>query len=798
MRVCPHCRALVADDNVEICPKCKSNMNLRFDKDGVHYEKKEVPDKKSVAQKPPKSKKVDDERKQALKHAQKPKLQANSISLSSNASAKFKKFWWLIPVAIVYIALIIMIIMLIISAQKDTSATIAVNANSGDNYAAYDSRATVATPDDRIDKKVEDITYDAASDEYCLQYKTLPAFFENLNVGDVFIAEANENARIEAFKFGFSGRITDMDKSKKDGYVKFIIPDFTEIFDKLSISTADGASVTNVSFKPTEGFDIQPYAVPMALGDVVEKFSFGGLNTGFTYKEADKDATLDGYDVLAKQIKLKVGVEEKLSDEAKLDISGEITLDYPAFKFAIDYDEIDGVPTFNSYDIGFVTKEKTKLEIDAKGEYGLKSLNKIVEDIPSKTLNILDISDTLDEEPGKIVLGTFLVGIKVPIAALYNTHNMVDTLSFGIAFQLAVTIGGELELKYDVEHSSFIQITDSSDNGGECLIKNYDYPNPVFGEVLFDETKNVDEPEIKNSLEGSATLKIAFSPDIGICVLGTVPMKLVNDLLAVEIVREFSFEDKKTLDAVADSDGLIDSESVSFYQVKTQSYLLFNFQVEGIVCDFGKMTLKKNLFTYVHMQVPNPVDFDDSQCNFGGISVGKSYTRDEMNEIFYERLDKKGKLNISDQMKDKFIQQSVEKIANKINFSQEDIMEMLELKDSKYDVVCYAEGAIYLMENNNVVAEIIFGKNIDNSSNIVCGSSENFVRQTYSEPDDFMAYEVRFGELAEKLLLYLEMDALLEYDDTNISCYVYESKNSNNELVLFFDTSGDVIFALCG
>lgn len=788
MRMCPHCRALIADDNLEICPKCKSNLNSYYDLNGFIHYKTDKKNKISIEQ-PKNNISADDNNTYNCKETKNRKNALKKLLTE-------KKSKYIFVMIAVYFVVIIGAVLFFTMKSDGNYVTNTSDDLSAQNYATYVDGVNIALPEDDVDKKIKSIQYNQVTDEYILTYKKLPDFFSNLSVGDIFVVEADDTSKQDCFKLGFSGKITDITNDSKNSVVKFSVPDFTELFSSLSISTLDSSTVSDVSFYPSQDYDIEQLIVPMAVTQSSEKFSLGNFNAGYTFKEADKESSIDGYDILAKQIKLKIGHKSETFDDNKIDISGEITLDYPAVKFVFDYDNSNGENEVKNYDVGFITKEKAKIKLDAKGEIGADVPDDIIDKI-----NVLDVTDTTDEETGKIILGTYVVGYNVPTLLLHNNKNNVSYLSLGISIQLAVTLGGEIEIEYSVEQSGYLEMKNSSNEDLDCCIKNYNYPNPVINETGYNENESYDELEIKTTGKGTMDLNLAVGIDVGFCILGTIPLKLVNDFACINFVRSVTSEKEDSLVTFNEDGKWKMLEDVTFYQLKSQSKILLSlgakFKVGPLKYDVGKVAVEKQLYTYVWDQYPEPTDFVYEHCDFGGIQIGETISKDKINEIFYDNLDLSGGKYLEGKLKDSFLQSTTDSFNDKINMEAEDIYELFGVSPDDYDIVCFSQGAVYLMKDGQVKAQIISGKGIYNESDISCGMSKNLVRQIYSEPDDSYSVEIRIGKLGEEILKALNGDELLKYNGTDISCFVYNSKDSNNELILFFDGSDKLLFAIC-
>lgn len=787
MRKCPHCGALVADDDLITCPKCKANLNTYYKDNEVYYKSNKFETKKAE----PKS---EDNKEKPKKNNEKNSLKVKNC-LSAENTAKIKKYWWIFPVAILYIILIIAIIFFASSVNTSEYTSLSFDNNSQNNTASYCDNVFVALPDDEVDKKVSTIEYNEQTDEYCIKYKTLPEFFSDKAIGDIFVVEADEDSKIDAFNLGFSGVITDIHQENKNSYVKFVIPDFTQLFDSCSISTLESSNVTNVKFYPSQEYEIKQYVVPMSVSKRADEISFGNFTAGYTYKKADKESELAGYELLAKKLKLEIKHKSDVDDN-EIELSGDITFDYPAVKFSLDYDNTDGEPTVNNYDVGFISKEKANVKIKAKGNAGADVPDDWIEE-----LRILDYSDATDEEKGKVVLGTYVIGYNVPSVILHNNKNNVSYLSLGISVQVAVTLNGEIELEYGVEQSGFIDVSDSSDGESHCRISNYKYPNPVIGEVQFDEDANLDFPEIKTSCKGSIDMKMAVGVDVGFCIYACIPIKVSTDFVCLEFIRNIEDESKMKMTPISENGEMKTVEDVSFYQFKSQSNLILNFggkyKIGVVKYEIGKVSMRKMLFSKVWDQYPQPVDFDSSQFDFGNIMLGLKYSKDDMNTLFYNDLKGRDKSYLTGKLKDKFIQSTTESVSDKINVDFNDLFEFAQLDEENYDIVCYSEGAIYLTNQGIVKAQIISGKDVENCSHVSCGMSRKMVKQIYSDPSDEQYINIEFGDIMVEFIKAVGMDELLRFNGMKVTADVYKSSDSDNEMLMIFDGSDKLVLVVC-
>ena len=99
----------------------------------------------------------------------------------------------------------------------------------------------------------------------------------------------------------------------------------------------------------------------------------------------------------------------------------------------------------------------------------------------------------------------------------------------------------------------------------------------------------------------------------------------------------------------------------------------------------------------------------------------------------------------------------------------------------------YSLGAIYLLDENNKVTDaIITGKEIKNESGLCPGTDIDLVERIYSSPDssDHIKFDVSY--IVKE---FLEQSGV-SFDDLpneiDLTIYTYESKDSNEKMMLLF------------
>ena len=655
----------------------------------------------------------------------------------------------------------------------------------GNNSVALKENVQVLDSEN-AEKGLKEITFDDETSEYTLHYRNMPEEMKGLKQGDTFVMPSNVSSGKMQFNVGFSGKVSDAGSD----FVRFTVPDFNQVFEKLKIN-ASSASISNVNFVPEAGVSVdrEEPLQPARIGNLqadTEKISFGNLSFDTTYVKPDKQSQLPGYEIIAKKLSLNINKKMKTEDENDIEVSGKLAFDYPAVKMNLDFDE----NTVNDYDVGFIADQSLKLKIK-----GSKEVNFLEPDLGLLDYSIIDIKDTYDEEPGKVVLGSYLVGMYLPL--LENKHK-IPIISIGFVFQICLTASGKITLECETSQSGFLQVETNSKKEGTCLYKNTNYPNPVLGETGEDGV-DYDVIEMKTTAKGKVDFTAALSADVGFAILGTVPLKLSNDIPNFNLVTAFKTEEKssKKFDVAKNLEPQ-KVENVSYYILSLKSTVRFcigaEFNLLAIKVDAGKIFIEYKVWSHTLMQYPTPVDFTIKECDFGGIQLGQSYTKEEMDTAFYDSLKKADNYSLSGKMKDKTIQSVVDGIVDKFSvFEPGDILDVLEL-NGDYDIVCYSEGAIYLMQDGVVHAQLITGEKIYNRSYVSYTSSSDFFRMIYSDPGKQFKTEISIGELGKMLLKEMDMEAFAKYDGTDFEAYLYTNKNANMEVV--FDGGGTPIYIL--
>lgn len=679
-------------------------------------------------------------------------------------------------------------------------------ASSPENFVSFKSGVNVADDPKEAEKNFDSL--ETHNDEYTIFYKkSIPDFFRNIKNGELFCVYPDDRAKESFFAMGFCGKITEINEKSEPYSVSFTIPEFTEVFSDIHIDTRNSNSdaLTLTGFRPSENVTAAPsvnyYKNTMqiakcgspplsALSSSVyeDSLEIGDNTVGFKYKEPETQSLVDDYVLICDELKLNI--EHKSSDNEFFTAKGTVTLEDTALKLLLDYhyDESSDTVKVNDCSMGMITKQKIDLSFSGKDSIGLDKINSLLSD---KT-QIIDIEDVTETEKGKIILGTYLIGWEaaLPISdgkktIAKNRINDVSYLSLGIAIQFSITAKGELSLEYKIKESGFTQIEANGKGKNKKIVRGYDYPNPVTEQRQPTEEEEQSLPGVTSEIKGEASFDAAFGGDVGICILGMVPVKQANNFLEFEITRSFTDkinEEKAT--PVMDNNYLLD-ENVDYLTLGSNSYLKMHL---GAKVKLGKLKYtvaeldgKIQLMDKIWLQYPPAKGFSHSHCGFGGVFVGEAYTDEELDEAFNSYMADTNQKSILTTAKDSLLGSVVNAAINNKSISIANMSDLIGKNADDYNYSYFSSGVIYARDKSNkVVASIITGKDITNASGIHNGLSPKKIKQVYSSPDLSAEIDINIGSI---LKFILGIDGI---ENGKITESVYLSKDSKEQMSLLF------------
>lgn len=690
------------------------------------------------------------------------------------------------------------------------SSSISQEVLSGSNTNSVEFKDNIKIPEEtkEVEKHLSEIgSYDNGN--YLLVYKELPSFFNGLEKGDVFCVLPDTSSSDECFQNGFCGKIIEIRSESGKQCVEFSVPSASEVFSKISISTFGDSNVSNVKFVPSDNISVENYTpITASIGTeasaITAKSSSLTVNdttVGYSFSKSDKESLLDNYSVICKKLELKIKQKGINIDSGDAAVSGNVSLEYPSIKYQFEsHTDENGQAVVDKYDFGFISKQSVDLKLELKKEVGLDDLS------PKPVLEkygILDVSDVTDSEKGKIVIGTFLVGTQAIVPFLYNTNNKVSYISFGIAFQFSLTASGELSLELKVNESGLMEAVANNEKQS-FKIYSPDHPNPVISNVESTVSEDKDKAKITVKSKGTIKCKFAIGLDAGICILGMIPLKISNNLIELNYTRSIG----KTNDidgnditdefTVANNTNLVGRNDVDYFQCSSNSYLKINLgaklKLPGASFKLFSFGAEKLIKKFVWMQVPKPIDFKKSECSFGGIKIGKKYTDQELKDTFTAFQEELGKTSTVTRIKDSLFNDIVNNAIENLGIDTFDMLNELGIDEgelSQYKVDYFSSGVIYVRDQNNkVIAQIVTGNNVYNTSGFSNGMSIDSVEQTYSSPDDSESVHIEVGWLK-----YLS-DSFKDLEDTDVTCYTYKSSNSDNTMEILFSGSTEKLIII--
>lgn len=621
---------------------------------------------------------------------------------------------------------------------------------------------------------------------YTLVYREkLPDFFEGLKTGDVFCITPDKNADQTFFIHGFSGRVISKSRSGEEASVSFTVPDVTELFPELNISLASSElKPDSVLFIPGQGSFEQtanPGSTLMAASPaVLAAFKVNEMDTDFSMKTGNGVSLLDDYAYICDELKIKTKTQTEIGP-LELELDSRVIFEDLAVKSDIAYhtDESTGEVVIDNYDIGVISKHRMDMTVKPSVSAGLDDIN--------GGFSVIDFKDATDAEDGKIVLGTFLVGFYVPF--LESDTNNVSYLSLGLAIQLTLTAEGELSMECRYEQSGYSRIEVDSEGNVYEEIRGYDYPNPVVDSSFPTAEQLASLPDMKCSASGEIRLHAGLGIDAGLCIFGTVPVKISNNIVDIEyhrsqLLMEIGSDDPIERRTEVLENGYMLDDYSELFKVSVTSFLRLNIGLESDL-DVLNMTsfdigAEAQLFNRVLYQYPDPVGFTREQCDFGGIQLGESYTSEELTAAYkqFQRDTKQYSIigNIKDQVVNSAITGFVEgldpdRLPEELEIDWETLL-------GDVNVAVFSPASLYLMDSSGtVVCEIIAGKDVMNCSGFGCGANTVKTEILYSAPAYQESAHVELGEYFEQLL---------GFGGGEITMYLYESSDSDDVMFLLY------------
>ena len=737
--------------------------------------------------------------------------------LQKKADGAGKKKGWKIAVSL-------LLVVAIVSGIIGVAAIVLIG-NDGRDYVATSNSAietgavadvtfkdnvNIITDTEKVQKNFSEVTI--KGEEYTIAYNgNLPDELAALKEGETFCVPSIKGADVNCFEMGFCGEVISMDTNS----ITFKVPSMENVFSdfsfKLEGDVADTAEFTPAAGvmvlenRPTIKSSVTPLSASMPNITLANhaaydsEISIGDYTIApeFSYINPTQQSVLPGYSMFCDSLKLKLSIEKELNGVKSRAISGTIELEDLATKMDIEWHEDEnGNQIVENFDVGFMANVKSELTYTDKISAGLDDLPKASEinDIPSKIEKVLQVQDVTDNEKGKLVLGSYVIGYNVKLPGLVNADNKIGYLSAGIVIQFFVSASGELTAQCSLSNSGFYRAEFNSQTGFSGDAKSYDYPSPALYTGEYTQEWLDSKPVTTIEFKGQLKLNAATGVDVGLCILGMVPIKIANNLAEVEAV--FSGSGKKQIVDLADADKsfLFDySQSVMAKSNSTLKIYLgakLKMPVSMTLASFG---FEKVLFDKVWFQYPDPIPFDYSQCGFGDIFIGNSYTSEEMDAIYSAFEQEHGIDSLLSDFKDGVGNAVVDAFKYELNsiLTQADI----DLYEAMYGSVKYYSGGViyFLDEDNTVLMTIVTGEDICNEGGLKTGTTTENVEKIYSAPDDSTTIKLDISEEVRGILRELGLD-LGGVEDQDLTIYTYVAEDTGDEMTLLY--SGNELKAI--
>ena len=619
--------------------------------------------------------------------------------------------------------------------------------------------------------------------EYVLHYsKSFPAFFEGLQIDDVFCVAPNDDSKKAYFQSGFCGRVVSIDEAEKT--IIFKIPTIEEVFKEFKLSTEEN-NIESIAFIPADGTTVEsqenlnPTVRPLGT---LDDFSLDADIFDATYKKNDLTPLMDGYTILAKELEL--GFDLEIGDN--LELSGEVVFEYPSVKYLLDVStDEEGNTIVNDFNFDFKTQEKLELSVKAKGELGLSRDETIIEE----TIGVVgEIVDTTKSESGKYVLGTYLLGYEVPLPSPFmNSANQVSPLSLGVAIQLAITANGEISYECTYSQMGYVEISANANGEAFSTIKGYDYPNPVVDSATPTGSFTEENPSVTVSGKGKIDLKAGTSVDVGVCILGMIPLKVTTGVEA-KYVSIHNIEENITII----ENSYVKTRDVSYFSVDVYSDLLLHFGVKTTLVqdiDHFKIGARCQLFRKTLYRMPEAVDFTIDECEFAGVKLGEIYSDEELEQAIKDYNSANSDYSIVDKFKDETVNSVYNGMLESYNITMEELLAELQadLPSEKIDV--FISGMIVVRNSENrVISLILMGSDFSNTSGFKMGMEADEIIGVYGNPQDRIKVEYDVS-----LLLSLFTDVEQEELDVELMTYKTTDGLASMDIIL---SSGDAGLAM--
>ncbi len=647
-------------------------------------------------------------------------------------------------------------------------------------------------------------------DEYTLNYgSALPQELSSLSQGEIFCVPSIKDADVNCFAMGFCGEVI----SSTSNSITFKVPSMEEVFTDFSFHL-QGDVAESAEFVPAAGVSVvenrtltkanfTPLAATMPNITLSQKIDYDTeleigdytIKPEFSYVGPGQQSVLPDYSMFCDKLKLKIEVEEDKDGSAiKNSISGTVEMENLATKANIEmHEDENGEMQIQELDVGFMANVKTELEYSGTIGTDLPKIAKEQNFLRKKAENnnVINIKDVTENEKGKLILGSYVIGYDVKLPGLENQVNQISYLSAGLVFQVFVTASGEIEGKFSIEHSGFYSAEYDSKAGYSGQCKGYEYYSPALYTGEYSEAQQDSKPSCKVSFEGEITFNAATGVDFGLCFLGFVPLKLACNFIECDIKLDGTL---KTGDIdFSGSDNVLFLEGTQSFTSKSNITLkahlgveidtkIFDTDVKAPVAAFG---FEKVLVDKVHYQYPNPIDFDHSQCGFGNIFIGENYTSPEMDDIFRQFEKDHGIDSLLSDLKDGVGNAVIETLQNELSLVLSELD--IDLDEESYgSVKYYSSGAMYFLdENNKVVMEIITGDGVCNAAGLSVGIKPHDAEVIYSVPDDSTTIKLDIDESVRLILKESGLD-LSGLVDGDITIYEYVAKDTEDEMMLLF------------